>query len=296
MTATRPPSARSGPRSAPARPSRPSRPSRPGRPTGATSTTSTTSTTATAKQVAGRGLASARTRFERRAAAARRRPKVIFGAAVGLLLLFGLVAWLGWYSPLLTADAVQVNGVKGAQAGAVRSAAAVPLGGPLLRVDTDAVVRRLEADRQWADIAVERSLPHTVVITVRPRVAALAVRDATGQVQVVDSEGFAFRTVSSAPKDVPLVTSGSTQVTRDGVTAALQALTALPAKLRSDVSGVSVSATDQVKFTLTVKGAKRTVVWGRPGDAATKARLVSVLVGQPGSTIDVSVPSSPITR
>ncbi|OFE17471.1 hypothetical protein BA895_15795 [Humibacillus sp. DSM 29435] len=242
------------------------------------------------------GLSSARIRFEKRAAAARRRPRVIAAVAVALLLAMGLVAWLGWFSPVFTADAVVVKGASTAQAAQVRRAAAVPLGGPVLRVDTAAVTRRLEADRQWADIAVERSLPHTVTITVRPREAALAVRTSSGRVEVVDGKGFAFRTVADPPQGVPLVTAGTTVVTRVGVTAALQALSALDPALRRTVSGVTVSAADQVKFTLTVKGARKTVVWGGPGDAVTKARLVVILLKQPGSTVDVSVPSSPVTR
>lgn len=242
------------------------------------------------------GLSSARIRFEKRAAAARRRPRVIAGVAVALLLVMGLVAWLGWFSPVFTADSVVVKGASKAQAAQVRRAAAVPLGGPVLRVDTAAVTRRLEADRQWADIAVERSLPHTVTITVRPREAALAVRTSSGRVEVVDGEGFVFRTVAEPPRGVPLVTAGTTVVTRAGVTAALQALSALDPAMRKTISGVTVSAADQVKFTLKVKGARKTVVWGGPGDAATKARLVTILLKQPGSTVDVSVPSSPVTR
>ena len=242
------------------------------------------------------GLSSARVRFEKRAAAARRRPRLIASIAVALLLAVGLVAWLGWFSPVFTADAVVVKGASKAQAAQVRRAAAVPLGGPVLRVDTGAVTRRLEADRQWADIVVERSLPHTVTITVRPREAALAVRTSSGNVEVVDGDGFIFRTVTSPPRGIPLVTSGTTAVTRAGVTAALQALAALDPAGREAVSGVTVSAADQVKFTLTVKGARKTVVWGGPGEAATKARLVTILLKEPGSTVDVSVPSSPVTR
>lgn len=248
------------------------------------------------KRETDQGLSSARARFERRAAAARRRPRVIASAAVALLLVAGLVAWLGWFSPVFTADTVVVKGASKAQAAQVRRAAAVPLGGPVLRVDTRTVAGRLEADREWADVVVERSLPHTITISVRPREAALAVRTSSGKVEVVDDDGFVFRTVGEPPQGVPLVTSGTTVVTKAGVTAALQALSALEPAMRTTVSGVTVSAADQVKFALTVKGARKTVVWGGPGDAATKARLVTILVKQPGSTVDVSAPSSPVTR
>ena len=262
---------------------------RPPRPTAA-------SRASRATTVAGRGLASSRSRFERRAAAARRRPRLVAGIAVGVLLVAGLVAWLGWFSAVLTATAVEVRGVTGAAAAQVRQVAAVPLGGPLMRVDTDAVHERLVAGKAWREVSVSRSLPHTVVIDVTPRVAVLAVRGAGGRVDVVDDEGFVFATVASPPAGVPVVSSGARTVTKNGVTAALQALGSLDAALRRTVSGVSVSEADQVSFRLKVKEAGKTVVWGGPGDGAMKARLVKILVSQPGSTIDVSVPSSPVTR
>lgn len=252
--------------------------------------------TGSPRRLAGTGLASARSRFERRAAAARRAPRLLAALAVGGLLLIGLIAWLGWSSPLLTADRVEVRGVPAAQAASVRAASAVRLGEPLLRVDTGAAVARLRRDPQWAEVSIDRSLPHTVVVTVVPRVAALAVRDAQGRTRLVDRGGFAFRTVGTAPKGVPLVSAGRAQLSPAGVTAALQALDALHAPLRTAVSGMTVTPAEQVRFTLKVNGGQKMVVWGGPGEAAAKARLVEILVKQPGTTIDVSVPSSPVTR
>ena len=251
----------------------------------------------TRRRVAGTGLASSRTRFERRAAAARRRPRLVAGVLVAFLLVAGLVAWLGWFSTVLTASRVEVRGVAPAAAGQVRAVAQVPLGGPLMRVDTDAVTARLLAGRAWSSVSVSRSLPDTVVVTVTPRVAVLAVRNPRGEVDVVDREGFTFRTVGSAPDGVPLVSSGAAQVTKAGVDAALAALGSLSPSLRGDVSGVSVSTADQVSFTVKAKGEKRkTVVWGGADNGRRKAELVEILLPQPGSTIDVSVPSSPVTR
>ncbi|MGO4599750.1 cell division protein FtsQ/DivIB [Terrabacter sp. 2RAF25] len=249
-----------------------------------------------ARRVAGTGLASSRTRFERRAAAARRRPRLVAGVLIGALLVVGFLAWLGWFSSLLTASKVEVTGVGAGAAAQVRSVAAVPLGGPLMGVDTDEVARRLVEGKAWSGVAVSRSLPDTIVIDVTPRVAVLAVRNPRGQVDVVDRDGFAFRTVATAPTGVPLVSSGSAQVTKAGVTAALQAIGSLESALRADVSGVSVSSADQVSFTVQSGERRKTVVWGGAGEGERKAKLVKILLGEPGSTIDVSVPSSPVTR
>jgi cell division protein FtsQ len=249
------------------------------------------------RRLAGTGLASSRTRFERRAAAARRRPRLVAGVLVAVLLVVGLVAWLGWFSSVLTASRVEVHGVSPAAAGQVRAVAQVPLGGPLMRVDTDAVTARLRAGRSWSSVSVGRSLPDTVVVTVTPRVAVLAVRNPRGEVDVVDRDGFTFRTVGSAPAGVPLVSSGAAQVTKAGVDAALAALGSLAPDLRADVSGISVSAADQVSFTVKAKGeTRKTVVWGGADNGRRKAELVKILLSQPGATIDVSVPSSPVTR
>ena len=249
------------------------------------------------RRVAGTGLASSRTRFERRAAAARRRPRLVAGVLVALLVLAGLVAWLGWFSSVLTASRVEVRGVSASVSAQVRRSAEVPLGGPLMRVDTDAVAHRLLADKAWSAVSVGRSLPDTVVITLTPRIAVLAVRNPRGEVDVVDRDGVTFRTVATAPEGVPLVSSGAAQVTKEGVDAALAALRSLDPSLRADVSGVSVSTADQVSFTVKAKGEKRkTVVWGGAADGARKAELVKILLPEPGSTIDVSVPSSPVTR
>ena len=246
---------------------------------------------------AGTGLSSSRARFERRAAAARRRPRLVLGLLLGILALAGLVVWLGWYSSALTATTVEIRGVTGPAVAQVRSVARVPLGGPLMRVDTDAVEQRVVAGREWAEVRVSRHLPHTVVVAVTPRVAALAVKNPQGQVDVVDRDGFAFRTVDAVPAGVPLVSSGGEQVTRAGVTAALQALGSLEPALRADVSDVTVSVSDQVSFTVQVaKADRKTVVWGGAGDGELKARLVKILLREAGSTIDVSVPSSPVTR
>ena len=245
---------------------------------------------------AGTGLRSARDRFERRAAAARRRPRLVAAIALGLVVVTGLVVWLGWFSSLLTATSVRVEGASKGAVSEVKQVAGVPIGAPIMRVDTAAITRRLVEHHSYSDVVVSRSLPHTIVISVTPRVPVLAVKKPEGQLEVVDQDGFAFRTVTAAPKGVPQVTASSTAVTASGLRAAIRALDALDATMRPLVSGVTVGTADQVTFTLTVKDAKRTVIWGAQGDEAVKSKLVTILTKEPGAIIDVSVPSSPVTR
>lgn len=244
----------------------------------------------------GTGLTSARERFEARAARTRRRPILLAAAFVTILLLTGGLIWVGWMSPLLTATTVRVEGVAPDDARAVRELAQVPLGGPLMRVDTDAVTTRLERDPQWTDIRVRRSLPHAVVISVTPREPVLAVQNPQGSLELVDASGVRFRTVDRPPKGIPVVAASSADVTPQGLRAALGALHALPESLRSQVSGMTVGSADQVSFTVDAKSGRRTVVWGEAGQEETKARLVEILLRQPGTRIDVSVPEAPVTQ
>jgi cell division protein FtsQ len=213
-----------------------------------------------------------------------------------IVIAAGGLAWLGWFSTALLADTVKVEGVNSTQARAVRQVAAVPLGGPVMRVDTAGATARLERDGRWKDVSVSRSLPHSIVIAVVPRVAVLAVRTPSGRVDLYDRDGLAFQTVSSPPQDLPVVAASAGAVSPEGVRATLEALSALDEELRGSVTAVTLTRADRVTLTLNLKGAARTVIWGRAGDASLKARVLAVLVGQTGQTIDVSVPGSPVTR
>ena len=90
-------------------------------------------------------------------------------SCVAVLLLVGLVAWLGWFSTVLTASTVEVHGSRATASGRVRSVAEVPLGGPLMRVDTDAVTTRLLADRAWSSVVGEPEPPRTPSSSRSPR-------------------------------------------------------------------------------------------------------------------------------
>ena len=244
----------------------------------------------------GTGLSSARARFELRAARARRRPWLLALLAASALTALGLTVWLGWFSTLLLAERVEVQGVSAAQAKVVRQVAALPLDVPLLSVDTGAAETRLERDRRWVGVSVSRRLPHTLVVEVTPRVAVLGVRLGSGQVELYDIEGVAFRTVDQPPVSVPVVSASGGGASRDGIRAVVQALAALDHRLRKGVLDVALSGGDRVTFRVEVAGGVRTVLWGGPGDAATKAKLVAILVKEPGQTIDVTVPDAPVTR
>lgn len=249
-----------------------------------------------ARRRRGTGLTSARARFEARAARAHRRPMLVAAGLFVVVAVAGGLIWVGWISSVLAVTTVRVEGVPPKDAASVTAVAEVPLGGPLMRVDTGAVAARLEQAKAWTHIRVSRSLPHAVVISVVPRTPVLAVQNLQGQLELVDESGVTFRVVPTAPKGIPVVAARSSEVTADGLRATLAALQALPEALRSRVSDVSVSGADQVTFTVGEKSGTRTVVWGGAGQEPEKARLVGILLKEPGSHIDVSVPDAPVTR
>ena len=143
----------------------------------------------------------------------------------------------------------------------------MPLGGPLMRVDTDAVHERLVAGKAWREVSVCAACPHTVVIDVTPRVAVLAVRNPEGQVDVVDGEGFVFAPSRHRRQACRWCAPGARTVTKDGVTAALQALGSLEPPCAAPCPGVSVSDGRPGQLPAQGQGRRsKTVVWGGAGD------------------------------
>lgn len=239
------------------------------------------------------GLDSSATRFRDRAIARRRRP---WRRAAGGVLTAALVAgvvWVGGWTDLLGVHDIEVTGVSGAEARAVAKLVAVPLGTPLVRVDTDAVEADVRARVTVAEVSVRRAWPRTVQIDVVPRRAAIVVKNPQGALQVVDATGVAFGTVRTAPKGVPLVTAvASRATTPEALTAALAFLDALPDDLEKQVTGVTVSSANLVTFRM---GA-RTVVWGGADAGEQKVRVLRVLLTTSAKVVDVSAPDTPVTR
>lgn len=238
--------------------------------------------------------ATSRERFAARAASVRRRPRRVLSWGGALVLFAAVSAWVMLGSPLLRVDAVQVQGVSAGAAAAVRERAAVPIGQPLARIDTAAVARRsLAAD--LASVSVRRSWPHTLVIRVVPRVAVLAVErpdNPQRQVELWDHYGISFATVTRPPAGVPLLATSRGQLSPLAVRSVAGVLQAIPESERRDVSRVNVSAAGLVTFRLK----KLSVVWGDASDSALKLQVLSALVPQAHSLVDVSAPRTPAVR
>jgi len=201
--------------------------------------------------------------------------------------------WMVEFSPVLVARSVRVEGVPPDDVSSIVGRAAVPLGTPLARIDTGAIASRVVATAALAEVTVSRSWPGTVVISAHQRVPVLAVKDPQGQLQVVDSQGVAYATVSTPPRGVPLINTDEDPPSKDSMRAAMAVLGALPASQRSRVSNVTVSGPNMVSVRL----GGITVLWGGASEPELKVKVMTTLLRQRGiRTIDVSAPLSPAVR
>ncbi len=85
----------------------------------------------------------------------------------------------------------------------VRSAAAIPPGLPLIRVNGAAIAHRVEQIRQVQSAQVSRDWPDGVTITVTERMPALAVQSGDGY-QLIDKYGVAWSHRRAAPPGLRL--------------------------------------------------------------------------------------------
>lgn len=131
------------------------------------------------------------------------RLRTIIILAVALVLVAGGTVWVLYGSNWTRLERVSVSGTDVLTPAQVREAADVPVGDPLVSVDTEAVEARLRRKLPRIDeVDVERSWPHGIGLKVTERTPVLIVQKGRNFVEV-DDEGVRFATVSKAPKDVP---------------------------------------------------------------------------------------------
>jgi cell division protein FtsQ len=239
------------------------------------------------------GIDRSKARFERRAAAVRRRPRTVLAVVCALVALAAVLVWLGGFSSVLATRTVTVTGLAdAAEQQAVADAAAVQIGTPLARVDTGGAAERVALIPTIASVSVNRSWPNTVVVSVQRKVPVLAVKNPQGQLQVVDASGVPFETVTTLPPGVAQVNATSDSPDPQGVQAAISVLGLLSPERRAQVSGVTVTSADLVTLQL----GKVSVVWGGLADGPKKLAILEVLLKTNPAVIDVSAPDTPITR
>jgi cell division protein FtsQ len=220
-------------------------------------------------------------------------------ALVALTVLVAGCTYAVYGSSWLRASRVTVSGNHELTVDQITRAAAVPLGGPLISVDTGAVRKRLlKALPRIASVSVAHSWPHTVTVKVTERTASAILKDGAKFTEV-DGDGVRFATVDEAPSGVPLVqlvSVRSASVRQFGTPKLLQAAIEvagdLPDSLRGQATAIQVRSYDGI--TVELSGG-REVVWGSADDGARKAAVLNALmkVEPHAAHFDVSAPSAP---
>ncbi|MET9624905.1 FtsQ-type POTRA domain-containing protein [Streptomyces sp. NPDC006464] len=218
-------------------------------------------------------------------------------AALVLLVTSGI--WALYGSSWFRVEQVTTSGTQVLTPREVEAVAAVPVGAPLVSVDTEAITSRLLRGLPRIDtVEVVRSWPHGIGLKVTERKPVLLLEKG-GKFIEVDSTGTRFATVDRAPRGVPklvLDVSASPSLRRfDADRLLLEAVGVtgeLPEKVARDARVVRVASYDSI--TLELSGG-RTVFWGSGEDGEVKARvLVALMKATPkAGHFDVSAPTAP---
>lgn len=215
-----------------------------------------------------------------------------------VVALLGALVWLVWFSPVLNVRRVEVEGMTSLTAADIRSAAAVPIGGPLARVNVGAIETRVARMPRVDSVETRRKWPHVLVIKVRERVPVAWV-EIDGQIRLVDRHGVDFRTVRSGP--TALVEMRIDTSDPDVRVKAFEAATRVIVFLRADgrdifdgLRHVSADTQDSVRLELS---RNRTVVWGSAENNEDKLTVLRALLkGVKAARYDVSAPELPTTK
>jgi cell division protein FtsQ len=230
-------------------------------------------------------------RFARRVRA--RRFSRLRAAMVVLILVFVVVvvSWALLISSLFGVQSVKVAGTDRLSREQVVEAAAIRVGTPLARLDTDAVAGRLRVLPQVSSVSVVRQWPRGVGIVVHERVPA-AVRPSGSSYVLLDRAGVPFATVGHRPRRLPVVLA-PVEARATALRAALDVLDAVPVRVGRQVRSVRAATPEEVTLVLS---RERTVIWGSPERAARKAAVLTALMTRRAAVYDVSAPDTPTTR
>jgi cell division protein FtsQ len=210
---------------------------------------------------------------------------------VAAVLLVAVGAWLVFFSSVLAVTGVQVKGTDVLSAAQVRSAAKVPHGVPLARVDLGAIQARVEDLAAVRSADVSRSWPHSVLISVEERQAvAFVARD--GGYRGVDRSGVLFRDYPQRPTGLPEIQMQA-RTPVDALAEGAAVVAAMPDSLVRRVAYVDVRSIDNITLHLD-RGA--TVTWGSADQSTDKAQVLAVLLAQKARAYDVTAPGHPTIR
>jgi cell division protein FtsQ len=205
-----------------------------------------------------------------------------------VLAVLGLT-YVVMFTSLIGVRTVEVLGTHDISRDAVRAAAAVELGTPMVRLDTEEVAQRVAKLPRVAEVAVSRSFPTTVEIQVTERTPVAVVPDSDGT-HLVDRTGLDYATVSARPGGLPVLKVVKVAPDDQSTHAAVTVLGAIPDQLRKRVVEVSARTPGDVQLRLR---SGKVVKWGDAEDNERKSAVLAPLLTRPGKTYDVATPDFP---
>jgi cell division protein FtsQ len=213
------------------------------------------------------------------------------------VVCLGVWTLVGLRSSLLDVDRVQVSGTEHTSTDAVRAAAGIAPGEPMVGADLDAGTDAVAA-LPWTDeVRIARMWPGTVRIVVTERTPVAVVRTPGGWARL-DAEGRVLDLDPARPDDLVALT-GRREVEPGGTLPdadreVLATVAALPEVLAPDVE----EADRDDRGLVLALGEGWTVVVGDGEELAAKAAAARAVraAADPadGCTIDVRVPDSPV--
>ncbi|MFE1415874.1 cell division protein FtsQ/DivIB [Streptomyces sp. NPDC058746] len=228
-----------------------------------------------------------------------RRGPVLLAALAAVLLLAGGGTWVLYGSSWLRVEKVTTGGTEVLTPEQVVAAAAVPVGAPLVGVDTDEIADRVRGRLPRIDsVDVVRAWPHGIGLKVTERKPVLLIKKDANFVEV-DASGVRFDTVPKAPAGVPVLelnAAGSPSARRFDEDRLLHEAVliagALPEPISKATVQVKVGSYDSVVLELT---GGRSVTWGSGEQSEAKGRALTALLkaAPKAAHFDVSVPTAP---
>jgi cell division protein FtsQ len=211
-------------------------------------------------------------------------------AVVLVMALIGGAVWAAWFSSLLAVHQVSVVGLsdEGELVGGqeVRSAASIPAGMPIARLDTASAQARV-LELPWvASVEVRRAWPQDVVIAVTERSPVAVVMQGEER-RGVDAEGNIFDPPGGLWLTDPIIRGDESAIAE-----AVKVASSLPADLEKRVRVIQAVSVDDIRLEL---GNKSIVRWGNAQEAEFKAEVLRSLLPRRAQAYDVSAPSLPAT-
>ncbi|MFD5415869.1 cell division protein FtsQ/DivIB [Streptomyces nojiriensis] len=227
-----------------------------------------------------------------------RRGPVLASLAAAVVLAAG-GTWVLYGSSWLRVEKVAATGMDVLTSEQVLGAAAVPVGAPLVSVDTEEIEGRVRGRLPRIDsVDVVRAWPHGIGLKVTERKPVLLIKKDANFVEV-DATGVRFDTVPKAPGGVPVLelNAGRSPSARRFdeerlLHEAVLVAGALPGPIAKETVQVKVGSYDSVVLELT---GGRSVTWGSGEHSDAKGRALNALLkaAPKAAHFDVSVPTAP---